>query len=30
MVITDDQIRAAIVNIFKKYDLDNSGFIETN
>ena len=27
MPFTDDQIRAAVVNLFKKYDKDNSGYI---
>ena len=29
MAITDDQIRGAVINLFKKYDRDNSGYIET-
>lgn len=28
MPFTDDQIRNAVINLFKKYDKDNSGFIE--
>lgn len=28
MPFTDDQIRAAVINLFKKYDRDNSGYIE--
>ena len=28
MPFTDDQIRTAVVNLFKKYDKDNSDYIE--
>jgi Ca2+-binding EF-hand superfamily protein len=28
MPFTDDQIRQAVLNLFKKYDKDNTGFIE--
>lgn len=28
MPFTDDQIRQAVANLFKKYDKDNSGYIE--
>jgi Ca2+-binding EF-hand superfamily protein len=28
MPFTDEQIRAAVVALFKKYDKDNSGYIE--
>lgn len=28
MAFTDDQIRGAVINLFKKYDKDNSGFVE--
>lgn len=28
MAITDDQIRGAVINLFKKYDRDNSGYID--
>lgn len=27
MPFTDDQIRGAVINLFKKYDKDNNGFI---
>ena len=30
MPFTDDQIRGAVINLFKKYDKDNSGFVEGN
>ena len=29
MPFTDDQIRQAVINLFKKYDKDNTGYIET-
>lgn len=28
MPFTDEQIRQAVINLFKKYDKDNSGYIE--
>jgi Ca2+-binding EF-hand superfamily protein len=28
MPFTDDQIRQAVLNLFKKYDKDNSGYVE--
>jgi Ca2+-binding EF-hand superfamily protein len=28
MPFTDDQIRQAVINLFKKYDKDNTGYIE--
>lgn len=28
MPFTDDQIRGAVMNLFKKYDKDNSGYVE--
>jgi Ca2+-binding EF-hand superfamily protein len=28
MPFTDDQIRQAVINLFKKYDKDNSGYID--
>ncbi len=28
MPFTDDQIRAAVVNLFKKYDKDNNGYVD--
>lgn len=28
MGITDDQIRGAVINLFKRYDKDNSGYVE--
>ena len=28
MPYTDDQIRGAVINLFKKYDRDNSGYVE--
>lgn len=28
MPYTDDQIRAAVISLFKKYDKDNSGYVE--
>lgn len=30
MPFTDDQIRQAVINLFKKYDKDNTGYIETS
>ena len=27
---TDDQIRNAVIGLFKKYDRDNSGYVEGN
>lgn len=29
MPYTDDQIRAAVISLFKKYDKDNSGYVES-
>ena len=29
MPFTDDQIRSAVINLFKRYDKDNSGYIES-
>ena len=28
MTITDDDIRKAVMNLFKRYDKDNSGYID--
>ena len=28
MPFTDDQIRGAVINLFAKYDKDNSGYVE--
>ena len=28
MPFTDDQIRGAVINLFAKYDKDNSGFVD--
>ena len=28
MTITDDDIRNAVINLFKRYDKDNSGYID--
>lgn len=28
MPFTDDQIRQAVLNLFKKYDKDNTGYVE--
>ncbi len=28
MGITDDQIRGAVINLFKRYDRDNSGYVD--
>lgn len=30
MPYTDDQIRAAVISLFKKYDKDNSGHVESS
>lgn len=30
MPFTDDQIRQAVINLFKKYDGNNSGYIDGN
>lgn len=28
MTITDDDIRNAVINLYKRYDKDNSGYID--
>ena len=30
MGYSDDQIRGAVINLFKKYDKDNSGYIDSH